>query len=301
MIYIRRLIIMKKIIGIIKENKYPYLFILPFFLLFFIFQFVPLLWTIVISFTKWNGIGLPENVGFRNYKMLFADELFIKSFFNTIVYWITGVVFILIFAMIIALILNSNKLKNRSFFKIVTFLPNVCAAIAMGLIFRMLFDENVGLINEILNVFGIASQPWLTSVELSKIPVIMLNIWRNTPWFTMIILSGLLSINKDFYDAARVDGANAFRRFIYITLPSLENILFFCFITLTVDSWKIFNEPYILEGPGVSNTSIFQYMYENGFTIFKMGYASAIGCVLILILLVISLLQFTIRKHTGEI
>lgn len=292
---------MKKIIGIIKENKYPYLFILPFFLLFFIFQFVPLLWTIVISFTKWNGIGLPENVGFRNYKMLFADELFIKSFFNTIVYWITGVVFILIFAMIIALILNSNKLKNRSFFKIVTFLPNVCAAIAMGLIFRMLFDENVGLINEILNVFGIASQPWLTSVELSKIPVIMLNIWRNTPWFTMIILSGLLSINKDFYDAARVDGANAFRRFIYITLPSLENILFFCFITLTVDSWKIFNEPYILEGPGVSNTSIFQYMYENGFTIFKMGYASAIGCVLILILLVISLLQFTIRKHTGEI
>lgn len=292
---------MKKFMGTLKTYKYPYLFILPFFLLFFIFQFVPLIWTIVISFTKWNGIGAPKNVGLKNYSMLFKDELFVQSFLNTVVYWITGVVFILIFAMIIALILNSDNLKRRSFFKTVTFLPNVCAAIAMGLIFRMLFDENVGLLNEILNVFGIASKPWLTSIELSKVPVIILNIWRNTPWFTMIILSGLLNINKDFYDAAKVDGANALRRFLYITLPSLGNILFFCFITLTVDSWKIFNEPYILEGPGVSNTSFFQYMYESGFTIFKLGYASAIGCILITILLVISLVQFTIRKRSGEI
>ncbi|MGD1816221.1 MAG: carbohydrate ABC transporter permease [Pleomorphochaeta sp.] len=292
---------MRKIAGILKEHKYPYLFILPFFILFFVFQLIPLLWTIVISFTKWNGIGKPENVGFTNYKMLLSDDLFVQAFTNTLIYWITGVIFILVFAMILALILNSERLRNAPFFKTVTFLPNVCAAIAMGLIFRMLFDENAGLLNEILNSFGISSKPWLTSIELSKVPVIILNIWRNTPWFTMIIISGLLTINKDFYDAARVDGANAIRRFFYITLPSLSNILFFCFITLTVDSWKIFNEPYILKGPGVSNTSLFQYMYENGFTIFKMGYASAIGCVLIMILLIISIIQFTIRKRSGEI
>lgn len=292
---------MRKIAGILKEHKYPYLFILPFFILFFVFQLIPLLWTIVISFTKWNGIGKPENIGFTNYKMLLSDDLFVQAFTNTLIYWITGVIFILVFAMILALILNSERLRNAPFFKTVTFLPNVCAAIAMGLIFRMLFDENAGLLNEILNSFGISSKPWLTSIELSKVPVIILNIWRNTPWFTMIIISGLLTINRDFYDAARVDGANAIRRFFYITLPSLSNILFFCFITLTVDSWKIFNEPYILKGPGVSNTSLFQYMYENGFTIFKMGYASAIGCVLIMILLIISIIQFTIRKRSGEI
>ncbi|MGD1820256.1 MAG: carbohydrate ABC transporter permease [Pleomorphochaeta sp.] len=292
---------MRKIAGILKEHKYPYLFILPFFILFFVFQLIPLLWTIVISFTKWNGIGKPENIGFTNYKMLLSDDLFVHAFTNTLIYWITGVIFILVFAMILALILNSERLRNAPFFKTVTFLPNVCAAIAMGLIFRMLFDENAGLLNDILNSFGISSRPWLTSIKLSKVPVIILNIWRNTPWFTMIIISGLLTINKDFYDAARVDGANAIRRFFYITLPSLSNILFFCFITLTVDSWKIFNEPYILKGPGVSNTSLFQYMYENGFTIFKMGYASAIGCVLIMILLIISIIQFTIRKRSGEI
>jgi ABC-type sugar transport system permease subunit len=292
---------MRKIAGILKEHKYPYLFILPFFILFFVFQLIPLLWTIVISFTKWNGIGKPENIGFTNYKMLLSDDLFVHAFTNTLIYWITGVIFILVFAMILALILNSERLRNAPFFKTVTFLPNVCAAIAMGLIFRMLFDENAGLLNDILNSFGISSKPWLTSIKLSKVPVIILNIWRNTPWFTMIIISGLLTINKDFYDAARVDGANAIRRFFYITLPSLSNILFFCFITLTVDSWKIFNEPYILKGPGVSNTSLFQYMYENGFTIFKMGYASAIGCVLIMILLIISIIQFTIRKRSGEI
>ena len=154
-------------------------------------------------------------------------------------------------------------------------------------IFRMLFDENVGLFNELLTIFGGSKIPWLTSTTYSKIPVIILNVWRYTPWFTMILLSGLLNISKDYYEAATVDGATGLQQFWYITLPSLKNILFFCSVTLTVDMWKLFNESYILPGPGTSNTSLFQYMYESGFNVFNMGYASAIGVVLILILIVI--------------
>ena len=187
------------------------------------------------------------------------------------------------------------------FLKTATFLPNICAAIAMGLIFRMLFDENVGLFNELLTMFGGSKIPWLTSTTYSKVPVIMLNVWRYTPWFTMILLSGLLNISKDYYEAATVDGANGIQQFWYITLPSLKNILFFCSVTLTVDMWKLFNESYILPGPGTSNTSLFQYMYESGFNVFNMGYASAIGVVLILILIVISVIQFIVRHKQGEI
>ena len=131
----------------------------------------------------------------------------------------------------------------------------------MGLIFRMLFDENVGLVNELVTMLGGSRLPWLTSTTFSKIPVIILNVWRYTPWFTMILLSGLLNISKDYYEAATVDGANGWQQFWFITLPSLKNILFFCSVTLTVDMWKLFNESYILPGPGTSNSSPVSYTH----------------------------------------
>lgn len=229
------------------------------------------------------------------------DNMFWDALKNTVVYWLTGLVLILVFAVLIANLLNSELLHGRVFFKTVTFLPNICAAIAMGLIFRMLFDENTGLINEALQAVGGKRIPWMTSTKYSKLPVIILNVWRNTPWFTMIILSGLLNISRDYYEAATVDGAGRWKQFWYITMPSLKNILFFCSITLTVDSWKIFNESYILPGPGTSNTSLFQYMYESGFNIFNMGFASAIGVILIIILAVLSMVQMAARRQQGEI
>lgn len=284
-------------------NKYraPYLFILPFFLLFLAFQLIPTIWTFYISLTNWKGIGDPEFCGLKNYKKLLIDNMFWDALGNTVVYWVTGLVFILILSVLIASLLNSNLLKGKAFFRTVTFLPNICAAIAMGLIFRMLFDENVGLFNEFLVSMGLDKVPWLTSTQYSKIPVIMLNVWRNTPWFAMIVFSGLLNISRDYYEAATVDGANQWKQFLYITLPSLGNILFFCSITLTVDSWKIFNESYILPGPSTSNTSLFQYMYESGFNIFNMGYASAIGVILIVILALLSMVQMVVKKRQGEL
>lgn len=285
----------------LHKYKAPYLFILPFFILFLVFQLIPTIWTVYISFTNWKGVGKPEFTGISNYQRLLIDDMFWSSLSNTVIYWITGLVFILVLAVLIACLLSNPMLKGTSFFKTATFLPNICAAIAMGLIFRMLFDESVGLINGTLDFLGGSKIPWLTSTKYSKIPVIILNVWRNTPWFTMIVLSGLLNISRDYYEAATVDGANSMKRFIYITLPSLKNILFFCSITLTVDSWKLFNESYILPGPGVSNTSLFQYMYESGFHVFNMGYASAIGCILIVILTVISVIQFGVRRKQGEL
>lgn len=285
----------------IKKYKMPYLFILPFFVLFLVFQLIPIIWTVYISFTQWRGIGDPQFIGWANYQKILIDNMFWDALKNTVVYWISGLVLILIFALLIASILNSELLKGRVFFKTVTFLPNVCAAIAMGLIFRLFFDENAGLINEALETFGVSRIPWLTSTQFSKVPVIILNVWRNTPWFTMIILSGLLNIPRDYYEAATMDGAGKWKQFCYITLPSLGNILFFCSVTLTVDSWKLFNESYILPGPGTSNTSLFQYMYESGFNTFNMGYASSIGVVLIVILAVISVIQLVVRRRQGEI
>ena len=285
----------------LKKYRAPYLFILPFFILFLVFQLIPTVWTFYISLTNWRGIGDPQFCGMENYRKLMLDNMFWDALRNTVIYWLTGLVLILVFAVLIANLLNSELLKGRMLFKTITFLPNICAAIAMGLIFRMLFDENTVLINEAMQALGGKRIPWMTSTEYSKLPVIILNVWRNTPWFTMIVLSGLLNISHDYYEAATVDGAGRWKQFWYITMPSLKNILFFCSITLTVDSWKIFNESYILPGPGTSNTSLFQYMYESGFNIFNMGFASAIGVILIIILAVLSLVQMVARRKQGEI
>ena len=248
-----------------------------------------------------EGLGPMRNVGLDNYLLMLQDYMFVDSIRNTIYYWILSAFGVMVFSVAIASLLNSESLRVKPFFKTMTFLPYVCASVAMGLIFGMLFEENAGLINEIIVSLGGQRLPWLTSSQSAKIPVVILHIWRLTPWYTMIVLSGLLNIPGEYYEAAHIDGANGAQQFIRITLPMLSNILFFCFVTITVDSWKIFNEPYVLAGPGSSNMSLFQLMYRTAFSTFKMGYASAIGVVLIIILLTISLIQFAIRRRQGEI
>lgn len=285
----------------LKKHKWPYLFICPYFILFFVFQLIPTIWTCVISFAQWDGLREISWVGFQNYRLMLKDYMFRDSLRNTTIYWIATVVGVIFFAILIASLLHSKSIKAKRFFKTATFLPYVCASVAMGLIFKMLFDENAGLINEIIIRFGGEGIPWLTSSRYTRIPVIVLHIWRLTPWYTLIVLSGLLNISPEFYEAATVDGANSVQQFIRITLPMLGNILFFCFVTVTVDSWKIFNESYVLAGPGSSNMSLFQLLYTSAFKTFKMGYASALGVVLILILLLISILQFLVRRHQGEL
>lgn len=285
----------------LKKYKWPYLFICPYFILFLVFQLVPTVWTGVISFAEWDGLRELRWIGFGNYTMMLKDYMFKDALRNTFLYWVFTAVGVLGCALLIACLLHSKSLHQKRFFKTVTFLPYVCASVAMGLIFKMLFEENAGLINEVIVSLGGKRIPWLTSSQYARIPVILLHVWRLTPWYTLILLSGLLNISPEYYEAATVDGANGAQQFFKITLPLLGNILFFCFVTVTVDSWKLFNESYVLAGPGSSNMSLFQLLYTSAFTTFKMGYASALGVVLILILLLISVVQFIMRRRQGEL
>ncbi|GHV45419.1 sugar ABC transporter permease [Spirochaetia bacterium] len=277
------------------------MFIAPFFLLFIVFQLIPVFWTAYIGFTAWNGLNTPQWIGLDNYRLLIQDYMVKDSLFNTLVYWISGIFIILFLSTLIAFCLHRKGLFFKHFFNTVTFLPYVCASVAMGLIFGMLFDENAGFINEILSALGGGRIPWLTGSKFARLPVILLFNWRSIPWFTIIIYSGLLNISKEYYEAATVDGASEFQQFIKITLPSLKNILFFCSLTITVDTWKMFNESFTLKGPGSSNMSLFQLIYQYGFITFRLGYASSLSVLLIAVLLVISAAQFIIKRRDGEI
>jgi len=273
-----------------------YLFISPFFVLFAIFQFFPLVWSFYMSFHEWNGLGPMEPIGLQNYRFLLRDEVFHTALGNTVIYWLANGLLILPLALLLANFLAMPHLAGRRLMRSVMFLPYVTATVAVGLIFNMIFDFNSGLVNSLLNAVGLPSVPWLTSVEISKLPVIFLNVWRLTPWYTLILLSGLQGMNPELHEAATVDGAGPVQRFFSITIPVLMPILFFCFITLTIDSFRIFTEPYILTqgGPGNSSLSIVQYLYLNGFRIFKLGLASAIGYALTFILLIVSAAQIVL-------
>lgn len=286
----------------IWKNRIIYLFISPFYILFLIFGLFPILWSFYLTFYEWDGLSEMKPIGLDNYSALLRDNTFFEALRNTTIYWVVDIVFILLLALILASLLHNVWLKGSKAMRVILFLPYVTATVAVGLVFNMIFDFNSGLINSILTSLNLVPQPWLNSTELSKIPVMVLNIWRATPWYMLIIYSGLQTINPEYYEAATVDGANAIQKLFYITIPSLAPILFFCFLTETIESFRIFTEPFVMTsgGPGDSSLSIVLYLYRTGFQIFKMGYASTIAYALTFILLIISAAQiFLLRKQGG--
>ena len=285
----------------IWKNRIIYLFISPFFILFLIFGLFPILWSFYLTFHEWNGLSPMTPIGFGNYTALLRDNTFFEALSNTAIYWVVDIVFILALALIFASLLHNAWLKGGKIFTVVLFLPYVTATVAVGLVFNMIFDFNSGLINSTLKSLNVLPVPWLNSTQFSKIPVMVLNIWRAMPWYMLIIFSGLQSINPEYYEAATVDGANAIQKLFYITIPSLAPILFFCFLTETIESFRIFTEPFVMTagGPGSSSLSIVLYLYRNGFQIFKMGYASTIAYALTFILLIISASQIFLLRKQG--
>jgi ABC-type sugar transport system permease subunit len=285
------------------KMRHAYLFIAPFYLLFLLFGAFPLVWSFVLTFHEWDGLKPMKAVGLDNYVLLLHDQRFLDAFANTVLYWGVNVSMILVLALLMASLLHSPWLQGKRFYRLVLFVPNVTATVAVGLVFNMVFDFNSGLVNGVLQSFGLPKQPWLNSVELSKIPVMVLDIWRVTPWYMLILLSGLQSINPELYQAATVDGAGSAQKLWHVTIPGLAPILFFCFVTETIDEFRIFTEPYVMTGggPGSSSLSIVLYLYESGFQVFKLGYAATIAYALTLVLLLVSAAQVLVLRRRGGV
>ena len=281
---------------------HAYLFISPFFLLFVIFQLYPLIWSFVLGFYKWNGLTQKVFVGLDNYRMLLNDGQFWTAMYNTLWYTVANILFTLPISVLLGVLLVSPMMRGGRIFKTVLVLPYVTSTVAAGIIFSMLFSSRIGVINGMLKSLGLSPVAWLSAMEWSKYPVALLSIWRNTPWYMLIIMSALLGVDAHLYEAARIDGANAWQRLIKITLPCIMPVLMFSVINLTIDSVRIFTEPYVLTagGPGASSMSVIQYLYINAFETFKLGYASAVGYVLTFFLVIVSVFYFkSLRQQSG--
>lgn len=270
-----------------------YIFIAPFFILYAIFSLFPVIYSFFLSFHSWNGFGIMRYVGLWNFRQILNDPLFWTSLSNTVIIWL-GNVFILVgLAFLMALVVNSNKLIFRPFFRGLFYVPQAIPVVATSLAFAFMFDKEFGILNTLLHSISLPEVPWLVNAAWAKVSLILTIIWRITPWHMLVILAGLQSIDECIYEAAEIDGASYLQRIGKITIPLLKPIFFYCILMATITSFQIFAEPYVVTGggPGDATMTLSLYMYRSGFEYLKLGYASTISFFLLIITLFASSVQ----------
>ncbi|MBC6129268.1 sugar ABC transporter permease [Listeria booriae] len=279
-----------------RSKTFPYVFILPSVLLFVVFILYPIISSFVLSFQTSNG-GETSFAGLANYKRLLHDEIFWKALKNTFIIFIFQVPIMLFLGLVLATVLNNKLLKWKGFFRVGFYLPAVTSLVAYSLLFSIMLQDS-GLINNLLSYIGIGPIPWLSSASWSKVSIILAMIWRWTGYNMVIYLAALQNIPEDTYEAADMDGAGKIRQFFSITIPQLKPVILFTAILSTIGTLQLFDEPFNLTkgGPADSTMTLGLYIYQNGFKYFDFSYASAVAYVVVIIVAVLSFLQF---KFTG--
>ena len=281
----------------IRANKVAYVYIAPFFILFAIFGLLPILSGLYISFFKWDGMSAMRWRGWDNYERIFTDPMFITAIKNTFFIGIIAHIPILGGGLVLAYILNGKFVKFQNLFKTIYFLPMVTSAVAITIVFQVLFGFNFGLLNYFMSFLGMAPINWLGGTgEYIKPAIIIMFSWKWIGWNMVIYLSGMQGISDDLYEAATIDGASATQTFFRITLPLLKPIILFTLIQSSIGMMSLFTEPFILTNSltgGTNNMGITMMMYllnkaPKGNTVY--GVASAVAYVITLMVIAMSLI-----------
>lgn len=280
------------------KYRHFYLFISPFFLLFAVFGLYPLVFSFYLSFIKWDGLTEKTWIGLGNYAVLFQDEIFYTSLWNTLVIGLFYIPPMFIGAFLFAMALNTAWLRFRGLFRAAFFLPVVTPMVVVAILFTLIFGQEGGLINYLLERVGLRAAPWLVSEQWSKITVSILLVWRWTGYNMVLMLAGLQGISKEYYEAARIEGAGPFQRMWYITLPLMRPVFLFCAIMSLIGTVYMFDEVFVLTmgGPGTSSTNFGLYLFDVSFTDFKFGYASSMAYTVAFFVFVTSLLILRLRR-----
>lgn len=291
-----------------KESATAYLFLLPGFILFALFIFGPLLYSLRISFFDWNVIR-PERsewIGWANYARAFGDPVFRRAILNTIAYTVITVAGQLVFGTAVAVLLNQG-IHGRTFFRVAYYLPVITSWVIVSLLFEYMFSGQGGLINHLLkDILHITSENirWLADPILTFVPIDLLGIWKGVGWTAIIVLAGLQAIPDQLYEAAEVDGADNVARFFKITLPLLRPTLIFLLVVLTIGGLNAYISNLLLTNGGnpLDKTHfILTYMYERTFTNLEFGYGAAISTMLTVFIFIYSILQIKLLQKQAEV
>lgn len=273
------------------------LFLLPSLIGFLVFVFVPIIAVVGLAFTNYSGGLNTSFIGLDNFIKALTNSTFQTALSNTVTFTLVTVGFQLLLGFIFAIILN-GKLIGRAFFRAVIFLPVILSNIAVSLIFVLIFHPSKGPMNSFLNSINLPSLPWLTSPKTALMTIILVTLWQSFGYYMILFLSGLQSINPELYEAGEIDGANSFQRLIRITVPMLSPTTFLCVIMSVINSFKVFDQIFAMTGgqlgggPARSTTVLVFDIYQRAFTNYEMGYASAESLILLIIVLLITIIQY---------
>ncbi|MDO6657727.1 carbohydrate ABC transporter permease [Anaerobacillus sp. 1_MG-2023] len=298
---------MRSILRNAFQARHGLMFIAPAVLILIVFSIVPILIAFFISFTDLNLKGLADwsnisFIGFENYIDLFSDDLFHKSVFNTIFYVLIGVPLVIFFSLGIALLLNYGTSKLFTFFRAVYYMPSITNIIAIAVVWGYLYNTEYGLFNYILSLLSVDSIPWLTEPTIAKLSLIILAVWKGIGINMIIFLAALQGIPKSYYEAAQIDGANRIQVLFNVTIPLLRYATFFVTVTTLIGWMQFFEEPFVMTdgGPLDGTISMALFIYKNGFQFSEFGYAAAGSFVLFIFIIIVTLVQFKVRKSDTE-
>lgn len=280
-----------------REMYTAWLFISPWVLGFLFFLALPIGLSIYYSFTSYNVFQPPRWIGLANFRALSTDPLFWKALYNTAYYTFMSVPLMMIISLGVALLLNS-KLRGMRIFRTIFFLPSVLSGVGVALLWLWIFNPDYGLINLLLGYVGIEGPLWLYTPEWAKPAMVIMSLW-GLGGVMVINLAGLQSVPEQLYEAARIDGAGNWAQFRYVTLPMLSPTLFFNFITLTIGSFQVFTQAYIMTGGGPVHSTLFYvlYLFQTAFESLRMGYASAMAWILFFVIVGVSLVQLVVSRR----
>jgi len=277
-----------------------YLFLLPSFCGLLLFVILPVLGSLTLSFFDWNLLSTPNFAGVNNYtQLLTQDRVFRTVFWNTLYFSITIVPVQLALGLALAVTLN-QAIRGITFYRLVYFMPVVTNIVAAALVFKWLFNHDFGLISAAIwgldALTGLALSPpdWLNSTVWAKPAVVVLTVWKNVGFTMIIYLAGLQGIPSELYNAAKVDGANAWQRFRHITIPLVSPTTFFLLVIQMIGAFQLFSEPFVMfqdGGPAQAALAMVQYIYQNAFRFGRMGKAAAIAWVLFALIFLFTFIQ----------
>ncbi len=291
---------MKKMTIRKRELIYGLLFISPWLVGFLVFTLFPICSSLYYSMCEYQVIKAPVFVGLDNYKTIFQDKTFLKALSNTFYMVLFGVPITTITAVGISIIMNHKELKVTGPFRVVFFIPTLVPTVVASLLWIWVMQPETGIINRLLGYIGIRGPGWLSSIFWSKPALIVMMIWTCGNAI-IIYLAGLQDIPVSLYESASLDGAGFFSQTLFVTIPLLRSTILYNVVTLIINVFQWFAEPYIMTNGGPDNSTMFYslYLYQNAFSYFKMGYASAMAWILLLIALGIILVLFKVFRF-GE-
>ena len=289
-----------------RQDLTGWAFAAPFVLLFGTFLALPILAAFLLSFTSLgirdiqNPIGASV-VGVDNYAKLLSDAKFWKALGNTVYFVVVGVPLTLAVGLLIANGVSRGITRFRTAFRVGYYLPVITSIVAIAVVWRFLLNPDFGLLNMLLAQVGITGPNWLASPALAMPSIIAMAVWRNVGFAMVVFIAGLQAIPATLYEAAAIDGAGRWQAFRYVTMPMLRPTILFMLVITTIGYLQLFEEPFVMTGGGPldATLSVTMYMYQQGFTFFHQGYASAIAYVLFVIVAIVAFLQFRfLRSET---